>query len=104
MNVCFSRESFPGCYRALIGDCSRFLSVCRREFTAAPDFSFDAPKILLPCDLYFLAQHNDMLRGADAQLYLGSSGVEDFNFNVVADQQRLARAPPDYEHMAFLWE
>src|ERR1700722_10077769 len=55
-------------------------------------FFLRSSDILLPGNSNFLAQYDDMLRRADAQLHLGAAHIENFYLDIVPDEERFARA------------
>src|SRR5262249_44791391 len=54
--------------------------------------------VLLADELHFLAPDRDVPRRRDSQLDLRPADLENFNLDLLSDQERFARAAPDYEH------
>ena len=54
--------------------------------------------VLFRRKLYFPPQDQDFPWSGDADLHLGAGNFQDFDLDIVADEYRFTRPPPDYEH------
>jgi hypothetical protein len=97
------RESIRGSYNGLIGRWTLTLNWISAQSTKkAVDggrrVSTRGREILFPCEINFLAKDGNFSGSSDAEFDVRWSAIKNFDFDVVADQERFALATADYEH------